>query len=300
MNDKLKNFLVRTASGAVLLLVVLGAAFAGPIGYGALLLLITGVGVWEFYSLARAKGSEPQRILGLVGALALTLGGVSALSEEYMCVSEDASGGGLLIAIICWLITALSIMIVFVAEVFRNRPTPMHNIATTIMGIIYVALPMAVMSQIPAQLQQLDLKNPVWEPLYFLFYLFLVWGNDVFAYLFGITLGKHKLCERLSPKKSWEGFVGGIIGSVAVGAIAAAVLDESYIFWIGLAIVVALSSVVGDLIESMFKRDAGVKDSGNILPGHGGMLDRFDALIVSAPFAFVYITFANIILNIAY
>ena len=300
MNDKLKNFLVRTASGAVLLLVVLGAAFAGPIGYGALLLLITGVGVWEFYSLARAKGSEPQRILGLVGALALTLGGVSALSEEYMCVSEDASGGGLLIAIICWLITALSIMIVFVAEVFRNRPTPMHNIATTIMGIIYVALPMAVMSQIPAQLQQLDLKNPVWEPLYFLFYLFLVWGNDVFAYLFGITLGKHKLCERLSPKKSWEGFVGGISGSVAVGAIAAAVLDESYIFWIGLAIVVALSSVVGDLIESMFKRDAGVKDSGNILPGHGGMLDRFDALIVSAPFAFVYITFANIILNIAY
>ena len=300
MNDKLKNFLVRTASGAVLLLVVLGAAFAGPIGYGALLLLITGVGVWEFYSLARAKGSEPQRILGLVGALALTLGGVSALSEEYMCVSEDASGGGLLIAIICWLITALSIMIVFVAEVFRNRPTPMHNIATTIMGIIYVALPMAVMSQRPAQLQQLDLKNPVWEPLYFLFYLFLVWGNDVFAYLFGITLGKHKLCERLSPKKSWEGFVGGIIGSVAVGAIAAAVLDESYIFWIGLAIVVALSSVVGDLIESMFKRDAGVKDSGNILPGHGGMLDRFDALIVSAPFAFVYITFANIILNIAY
>ncbi|MBR5132914.1 MAG: phosphatidate cytidylyltransferase [Alistipes sp.] len=300
MNDKLKNFLVRTASGAVLLLVVLGAAFAGPIGYGALLLLITGVGVWEFYSLARAKGSEPQRILGLVGALALTLGGVSALSEEYMCVSEDASGGGLLIAIICWLITALSIMIVFVAEVFRNRPTPMHNIATTIMGIIYVALPMAVMSQIPAQLQQLDLKNPVWEPLYFLFYLFLVWGNDVFAYLFGITLGKHKLCERLSPKKSWEGFVGGIIGSVAVGAIAAAVLDESYIFWIGLAIVVALSSVVGDLIESMFKRDAGVKDSGNILPGHGGMLDRFDALIVSAPFAFVYITFASIILNIVY
>ena len=300
MNDKLKNFLVRTASGAVLLLVVLGAAFVGPLGYGALLLLITGVGVWEFYTLARAKGSEPQRILGLVGALALTLGGVSALSEEYMCVSEDASGGGFLIAIICWLITALSIMIVFVAEVFRNRPTPMHNIATTIMGIIYVALPMAVMSQIPAQLQQLDFKCPVWEPLYFLFYLFLVWGNDVFAYLFGITLGKHKLCERLSPKKSWEGFVGGIIGSVAVGAIAAAVLDESYIFWIGLAIVVALSSVVGDLIESMFKRDAGVKDSGNILPGHGGMLDRFDALIVSAPFAFVYITFANIILNIAY
>lgn len=298
MNDKLKNFLVRTASGAVLLVVVLGAAFAGPMGYGALLLLITGVGVWEFYSLARAKGVEPQRILGLVGALSLTLGGVGALIEEYMCVCEDASGGGILTAIICLLITALSIMIVFVAEVFRNRPTPMHNIATTIMGIIYVALPMAVMSQIPMQLQQHDFKNLEWEPLYFLFYLFLVWGNDVFAYLFGITLGKHRLCERLSPKKSWEGFGGGILGSVAVGTIAAAVLDESYIFWIGLAIVVALSSVVGDLIESMFKRDAGVKDSGNILPGHGGMLDRFDALIVSAPFAFVYIMIVNVLISL--
>lgn len=298
MSDKLKNFLVRTASGAVLLLVVLGAAFAGPVGYGALLLLITGVGVWEFYSLARAKGSEPQRVLGLIGALALTWSGVGAVVDEYMFESWEASGDGMMMILAGVLITALTIMIVFVAEVFRNRPTPMHNIATTIMGIIYVALPMAVMSQIPVQLQQLDFKNPVWEPLYFLFYLFLVWGNDVFAYLFGITLGKHRLCERLSPKKSWEGFVGGILGSVAVGAIAAAVLGESYAFWMGLAVVVALSSVVGDLVESMFKRDAGVKDSGNILPGHGGMLDRFDALIVSAPFAFVYIVIANILFSL--
>ena len=298
MSDKLKNFLVRTASGAVLLVVVLGAAFAGPWGYGALLLLITGVGVWEFYSLARAKGVEPQRILGLVGALALTLGGVGVLIEDYMYVSEDASGGGIFTAIICLLITALTIMIVFVAEVFRNRPTPMHNIATTIMGIVYVGLPMAVMAIIPMLLQDPDYKDCSWSPWYFLLYLFLVWGNDVFAYLFGITLGKHRLCERLSPKKSWEGFVGGILGSVAVGAIAAAVLGESYAFWMGLAVVVALSSVVGDLVESMFKRDAGVKDSGNILPGHGGMLDRFDALIVSAPFAFVYIVIANILFSL--
>ena len=297
MSDKLKNFLVRTASGAVLLVVVLGAAFAGPMGYGALLLLITGVGVWEFYSLARAKGVEPQRALGLIGSLALTWSGVGAVVEEYMCESWEANGSGIMMIVAGLLITALSIMIIFVAEVFRNRPTPMHNIATTIMGIIYVALPMAVMAIIPISLHNPTMEQE-WQPLYFLFYLFLVWGNDVFAYLFGITLGKHKLCERLSPKKSWEGFGGGILGSVAVGAIAAAVLDESYIFWIGLAIVVALSSVVGDLIESMFKRDAGVKDSGNILPGHGGMLDRFDALIVSAPFAFAYIMFVNVLISL--
>ena len=284
MSDKLKNFLVRTASGAVLLAVVLGAAFIGPWGYSALLFIITGVGVWEFYALARAKGVEPQRVPGLVGSLAITLSGASLL---WTCYGYDDNLRFCITGGTC--IAALMIMIIFVAEVFRNRQTPIHNIATTIMGIIYLGLPMAVMAIMPMLLQNPDAKDPHWNPWYFLFYLFLVWGNDVFAYLFGITLGKHRLCERLSPKKSWEGFVGGILGSMAVGAIAAAVLDESYLFWIGLAVVVALASVIGDLIESMFKRDAGVKDSGNIMPGHGGMLDRFDALIVSAPFAFVYI-----------
>ena len=104
------------------------------------------------------------------------------------------------------------------------------------------------------------------------------------------------MCERLSPKKSWEGFFGGVVGSLAMGALGAYIVDGSYLVWIGLAAVVSLSSVVGDLAESMFKRDAGVKDSGNFIPGHGGMLDRFDALILSAPFAFVYLIFVTILL----
>ena len=283
MSDKLKNLIIRTISGVVLLGVVLGAAFAGPIGYGALLLLITGVGVWEFYAMARAKGVEPQRELGIVGSLGLTLGGVGILCANYLDYEFE-----LLITLGIG-IAALATMFTFVVEVFRNRQTPIHNIATTILGIVYVGLPLAVMAIIPMLLQNPDWKDPHWNAWYFLFYLFLVWGNDVFAYLCGITLGKHKLCERLSPKKSWEGFIGGILGAVAMGAVAAWWLDESYIFWGGLAIVVALTSVIGDLVESMFKRDAGVKDSGKIMPGHGGMLDRFDALLVSAPFALVYI-----------
>lgn len=283
MSDKLKNLIIRTISGVVLLAVVLGAAFAGPIGYGALLLLITGVGVWEFYAMARAKGVEPQRELGIVGSLGLTLGGVGILCANYLDYEFEQ------LIILGIGVAALAIMFIFVVEVFRNRQTPIHNIATTILGIVYVGLPMAVMAIIPMLLQNPNFKDPHWNAWYFLFYLFLVWGNDVFAYLCGITLGKHKLCERLSPKKSWEGFIGGILGAVAMGAVAAWWLDESYIFWVGLAIVVALTSVIGDLVESMFKRDAGVKDSGKIMPGHGGMLDRFDALLVSAPFALVYI-----------
>ena len=286
MGDKLKNFLVRTASGAVLLGIVLAAIFSGVWGYGALLLFITVVGVWEFYGLARAKGSEPQRCMGVLMSIVLFFAGfVPSLYIYNVIDKSELLVDGLLLLMLC----AILLVLTFVIEVFRNRKTPIYNIATTIMGTLYVALPMATLMIIPAILNVVIYCSDTWIPWVFLFYLLLVWGNDVFAYLVGVTMGKHRMCERLSPKKSWEGFAGGIAGSVAVGAIAAAVLGGSYGVWIGLAVVVALSSVVGDLIESMFKRDAGVKDSGSIMPGHGGILDRFDALIISAPFALIYL-----------
>ena len=286
MGDKLKNFLVRTASGAVLLGIVLAAIFSGVWGYGALLLFITVVGVWEFYGLARAKGSEPQRCMGVLMSIVLFFAGfVPSLYIYNVIDKSELLVDGLLLLMLC----AILLVLKFVIEVFRNRKTPIYNIATTIMGTLYVALPMATLMIIPAILNEVIYCSNTWIPWVFLFYLLLVWGNDVFAYLVGVTMGKHRMCERLSPKKSWEGFAGGIAGSIAVGAIAAAVLGGSYGVWIGLAVVVALSSVVGDLIESMFKRDAGVKDSGSIMPGHGGILDRFDALIISAPFALIYL-----------
>ena len=286
MGDKLKNFLVRTASGAVLLGIVLAAIFSGVWGYGALLLAVTIIGVWEFYGLARAKGSEPQRCMGMLMSLALFFAGF--ISSLYIYgETDDENVLGLGVSLL--LIFAMLLVITFVIEVFRNHQTPMYNIATTIMGAVYVALPMAILTILPSLLNSLIYRGDAWIPWVFLFYLLLVWGNDVFAYLVGVTMGKHRMCERLSPKKSWEGFAGGVAGSAAVGAIAASVLGGSYGVWIGLAIVVALSSVVGDLIESMFKRDAGVKDSGAIMPGHGGILDRFDALIISAPFALIYL-----------
>ena len=128
-----------------------------------------------------------------------------------------------------------------------------------------------------------------------IFYIFIIWANDVFAYLFGITLGKHRLFERISPKKSWEGFFGGVLGAMAMGYTAATILDGNTIVWVGMALVAALSGVFGDLVESMFKRSVDIKDSGNIIPGHGGWLDRFDALILSLPFVFIYLALATFI-----
>lgn len=287
MSDKLKNFIVRTLSGAVLLLVILGALYIGYYGYLALLFLITMSGVWEFYNLSKAKAYEPQRGTGILLSLFIYLAGaflglsfVDKLGDDGLVLSAFALCG-----------VVLLVGVVLSAEVFRNRTSPIVNVATTLAGALYVALPMALMAVVPLFL----VGGGEWKALYFLFYLFLVWGNDVFAYLAGVTMGRHKMCERLSPKKSWEGFAGGVLGSLAVGALGAYVLSESYVVWIGLALVVSLSSVVGDLVESMFKRDAGVKDSGSIMPGHGGILDRFDAFILSAPFAFIYLLIVNIV-----
>lgn len=129
----------------------------------------------------------------------------------------------------------------------------------------------------------------------------LIWANDVGAYLVGVSIGKHKMCPKISPKKSWEGFAGGLIFAIG-GAIV-----WYYIFWIkiaqpiemlwidqplffaGLGLVTALGAVGGDLIESKFKRKLEIKDSGNMIPGHGGMLDRFDALLLAVPLAWIYI-----------
>ena len=152
------------------------------------------------------------------------------------------------------------------------------------MGIWYVAMPLTMMLFIPIML-----GGGEWHAEAFLFYLFIVWANDVCAYLVGVTMGKHRMCERISPKKSWEGFFGGVIGALGMGALGAVVVGGSVAMWLVLAAIVAVTGVLGDLVESMFKRESGIKDSGNILPGHGGMLDRFDAVLISSPFAFIYL-----------
>ena len=149
----------------------------------------------------------------------------------------------------------------------------------------------------------LMLTPDVWRAKIVLFYIFIIWANDSFAYLFGITLGKHRLFERISPKKSWEGFVGGLFGAALMGFIAAKDIISDMelcgmtdinemgvmVKWIGMALIAAVAGVFGDLVESLFKRSIDIKDSGRIMPGHGGWLDRFDALLLSIPFSFIYL-----------
>lgn len=281
MSDKLKNLLVRTASGAVLLAIVAGASLS-IYSYALLLFAIMVIGLVEFYKMARHNGSKPQFITGIATGIILFIG----LALPAIGVQNKSFEGIEILMAMTIIFISLVIPICMVIELFKVSQTPMSNIATTILGIVYVTLPLSLMMYIP-----LFLGGNTWQPWYFLFYLFIVWANDVFAYLVGITMGKHRLCERISPKKSWEGFFGGIIGAIGVGALGAYFLDGRYEIWIALAAIIAITGVLGDLVESMFKREAGVKDSGNIMPGHGGVLDRFDALLISAPFAFIFLLF---------
>ena len=276
----MKNLMVRTLSGLVLVAVFVGAVLGSQWSFGALLLLILVGGQTEFYKLARETGLSPQRWMGLaVGVMLFALNFI--VFRQFSRSVTDEAGGAVLYLL---LYIGLLLPTLFVCELFRRSATPLANLGATLLGVLYVAVPLSLLLYVPVLA-----GDGVWRPETVLCYIFIIWANDVFAYLVGMTFGRHRLCERLSPKKSWEGFFGGLAGAVVTGLAAAYALDANYWVWGGLALVASLSGVAGDLVESMFKREAGVKDSGQVIPGHGGVLDRFDALLLSAPYVFLYL-----------
>ena len=276
----MKNLMVRTLSGLVLVAVFVGAVLGSQWSFGALLLLILVGGQTEFYKLARETGLSPQRWMGLaVGVLLFALNFI--VFRQFSRSVTDEAGGAVLYLL---LYIGLLLPTLIDCELFRRSATPLANLGATLLGVLYVAVPLSLLLYVPVLA-----GDGVWRPETVLCYIFIIWANDVFAYLVGMTFGRHRLCERLSPKKSWEGFFGGLAGAVATGLAAAYALDTNYWVWGGLALVASLSGVAGDLVESMFKREAGVKDSGQVIPGHGGVLDRFDALLLSAPYVFLYL-----------
>ncbi len=274
MNDKLKNFLVRTLSGAVMLALLLGATLYSYGTFLVLLLLILVGGMWEFYRLARLDGARPQCWLGVTMALLILLFAIVFFAEM------EAPSRSLYFLPFIFAIPFLMLVV----ELFSGEGDLLKNVGSSLLGVLYVALPLSLLIGVP-----LLLNGGNWEPWSLLWFIFIIWANDVFAYLVGITLGRHKMCPSISPKKSWEGFVGGILGAMVAGYVASLLLETDALLWCGLALVAAVAGVLGDLVESQLKRRVGVKDSGNLIPGHGGVLDRFDALLLATPFVFLYL-----------
>lgn len=167
------------------------------------------------------------------------------------------------------------------SEIWRKKSNPFMNIGVNVLGVVYLVLPFYFMTLIG---QKSTHENPLAIGMFL-----LIWTNDTFAYLSGRFFGKTKLFERISPKKTWEGTIGGILITVIVAILISFWGDNSDLeFWLISALIIAPCAIFGDLLESLFKRTLNIKDSGTILPGHGGILDRFDAAIFTAPFFYTW------------
>jgi phosphatidate cytidylyltransferase len=185
----------------------------------------------------------------------------------------------------------LLIFIFFIAELFRNKPNPLQNLTFSIFPVAYISIPLSIliflMSSMVTGIQ------PHWHILFGFF--IILWSYDTFAYLIGKVIGKHKLFEKISPKKTWEGTIGGTIIALTAAFVLSLYFKElSTREWLGGALVITVTGTLGDLSESLLKRNFKVKDSGTIFPGHGGVLDRFDAVFFSAPAFFCYLIILNL------
>lgn len=275
----MKDLTVRTLSGLVLMALVFGCTLWSQWSFGALMLVVTVGGTLEFYKLCRNCGTAPLRVFGLATAVALFV--LNFIVFKQFGHSAQPSAGAAVLGLLLYML--VMVPTTFACELRHKHPTPIANVATTFAGVLYVALPVSLLLYIPI------LLTGEWQPWTMLCYIIIVWANDVCAYLVGVCIGRHRMSERISPKKSWEGFFGGVAGAVLMGALCGWLLGGNIAVWAALALIIATTGVAGDFVESLFKRSAGVKDSGAIMPGHGGFLDRFDALLLSAPYAFVFL-----------
>jgi len=252
-------------------IVMLGSMFLGAYTFTAFYLLLSVFSLAEFYKLIKTSGIRPHRNIALaVGAL------IFLVTAGYHFLQFETKYLLILIPLI---------FSVFVGELYKKDKIPFANISYTFVGFIYVTIPFCFF-------YSLGFLNS-WTTYNFhlpLAFLLLLWANDTGAYLFGRKLGSHKLFERHSPKKTWEGFFGGMLTSLLVSFIISTFFKEiSPLIWAGMSILVVSFGTLGDLVESMLKRSLNAKDSGNILPGHGGLLDRFDGLLIAAPVVYAYL-----------
>ncbi len=276
----MNNFIQRTITGIIFVVLLVGCILYSPLSFGILFTIITALTVWEFSQLV----NQHENIT--INPFITTIGGVYLFLAIYtykQMMVDDRIFVPYLIILVYMLIR----------ELYLKRPNPIHNWAFSFMSQLYVALPFALLNILAFQ----NSENPtiaeyslVYTPILPLAIFIFNWSNDTGAYCIGVLFGRHRLFERISPKKSWEGSIGGAIICVIVSLIMAYFFPElTCVEWIGFALVVVVFGTWGDLVESLLKRTLGIKDSGHILPGHGGMLDRFDSTMLAVPAVIVYL-----------
>ncbi len=277
----MKNLLLRTFTGFIYVAVLTGCIFYGIYSFAVLFSIITALCLWEFYGLLNTNNQIN------VNKIPNVIGGVFLFIATFLFVWKD-SGPVIFLPYLFYL------LFTFISELYRKKENPLQNWAYSFLGQIYIALPLSLLNKI-ALLPSSISGESNYSPLVLLSLFVFIWINDTGAYLVGMTIGKHRLFERISPKKSWEGFFGGLVLSVLSSLIFAHFYPEiSSLHWMGIALSIVILGTFGDLSESLMKRTLNVKDSGNSLPGHGGFLDRFDSLLFAIYALFIYIELLQI------
>ena len=286
MTDKKHNFIVRAITSVLFVIVVVGFIIWDPISFDLLFGIITAMTIWEFCTIVN-KNADLQ-----VNRLITTVAGVY-LFYAVMAFNMNVCGSEIFIPYL------VSIMYLMISELYFDRKNSIYNWAFALMAQLYIALPFALLNTLSfiAVTKSWDMPQPIYTPVITLSMFIFLWCSDAGAYCVGSLIGKNKLFPRISPGKSWEGSIGGGLIAIIAGIFIYYISNKyqvptpinSWTAWIGMAIVVVVFGTWGDLVESLLKRKLGIKDSGHILPGHGGMLDRFDSTLMAIPAVVVYI-----------
>jgi phosphatidate cytidylyltransferase len=268
----LKEFITRTVSGLVYVILMIGSIMIHPLIFMIVFLFVLVLGMIEFYRMCVIPGSRPMVVPGIATGVILFL---AFFLIRYLQVDNRI-----------FLLIPASFLILLTIPMFRTKDQPIQSASFTLLGIAYVAFPVTVFN--------LLIYHPYKEGFDYqvvLFLFIILWLNDTGAYISGKVLGKNKMFPRISPKKSWEGFAGGLLMALLATWLGRPLFPDIP-FWhlCILCPAIVISGTLGDFAESGWKRAAGIKDSGKLMPGHGGILDRFDSLIFAAPMSYIIIS----------
>lgn len=269
----MSNFVQRTVTGIAIVTLIIGAVMLGAYSFLVLCFLINLFGLIEFYRLFQINKHAARKWLGILLSVTLFI----TVCPYILGVVDPR----------VVLINLPVISIIFITELYYKSDTPFTDLAHIFLGIVYITFPLVLFFSCAV-----GFSDKLYHPQIILGYLFLLWANDTGAFIIGSLLGKHPLFERISPKKTWEGSAGGVLLVTGIVFINGIFFTEMSIAgWAVIGVTVIIMGTFGDLVKSMMKRSLRVKDSGTILPGHGGILDRFDSLLGSAPFVYAFLIF---------
>ncbi len=279
----MEGLVKRGLTALIFVIVILGGLFGGQYTFVLMFAGVTGLCLWEFLSITLNNDVQQDRIRKIIG-LVFGLTPFVLVSMLKLNMMNSPEKFVLLTSLMCFPFLFLS----FVFELFAKSENPFTNVAFIILGMVYIGIPFALLDFIA-------FHGNVFHTNTILGLLILTWSNDTGAYLVGSRIGKTKLFPSISPKKTWEGSIGGVVITILIAIFMSFFFEEcTTLQWIVLAIIVVIFGSIGDLVESMLKRSYAIKDSGTLLPGHGGFLDRFDAFIFLIPFVTAYLLWIRI------